>query len=58
MSTTLPTFLQDSDSLRSRYTGETFQEFIQRVPSLEVIEQATDWHPGAGEDQLAPQNLG
>lgn len=50
--------LECADGLIPRDSGEVDEELVQRVPSLEVVDEGLKWNPRADEDRLASQDVG
>lgn len=44
------------DGLFALDGGEVVQELIQRITSLEVVEERADWYPGTNEDRCPTEN--
>jgi len=53
----LSRFFQESDHLLALYTREPFKEMLNRIASLQMIEQTLHRHPSTSENRLAAKNL-
>jgi len=49
--------LQNGYCLLTRNRGEIIEEFIQRIASLEIIEEGLHWHPCAGKAGCSAHNF-
>jgi len=49
--------LEGSNGEVASYGGEVVEELIERVPSLEIIEQRLERHPRSNEHRLAAEDL-
>ena len=52
-----PRLLQQGNYLLALHAGKSFEKFFNRIPRLQVIEEALHWHTRSREHQLATQNL-
>jgi hypothetical protein len=53
----LSRFFQESDHLLALYAGESLEELLDRIASLQMIEQTLYWNAGPSEDRLAAKNF-
>ena len=53
----LSRFFQESDHLLARYAGESLEELLDRIASLQMIEQTLYWNAGPSEDRLTAEDL-
>jgi hypothetical protein len=50
-------FFQKANGVSARNGGVLFQEFVQRVAALDIIQQGANWNASASEAWLATHNL-
>ncbi len=50
-------FFQQSDHLLALYDGESFEELLDRIASLQMIKQTFHRHARPSENRLTAQNL-
>ena len=53
----LSRFFQESDQLLALYAGESLEELLDRIASLQMIEQTLYWNAGPSEDRLTAEDL-
>src|SRR6266581_9631185 len=53
----LSRFFQESDHLLALYAGESLEELLDRITSLQMIEQTLHRHARPSENRLTAQNL-
>ena len=53
----LSSFFQESEHLLAFYAGESLEELLDRIASLQMIEQTLYWNAGPSEDRLTAKNF-
>ena len=53
----LSRFFQESNHLVALYAGKSLEELLNRITSLQMIEQTLYWNAGPSEDRLAAKNF-
>jgi hypothetical protein len=53
----LSRFFQESDHLLALYAGESLEELLNRITSLQMIEQTLHRHASTSENRLAAKNF-
>lgn len=53
-----PAFFQNGHCLRTGHTRKAFEEFFERIASLDMIEQTPDGHPSPFENQFTTEDIG
>jgi hypothetical protein len=53
----LSRFFQESDHLLALYAGESLEELLDRIASLQMIEQTLYWNADPSEDRLTAKNF-
>ena len=53
----LSRFFQESDHLLALYAGESLEELLDRIASLQMIEQTLYWNAGPSEDRLTAKSF-
>jgi len=53
----LSRFFQQSDHLLALNVGESLEEVLDRIASLQMIEQTLYWNAGPSEDRLTGKNF-
>ena len=53
----LPRFLEHGDHLLAPHARKSFEKLLNRIPSLQMIEEALHWHTRSRKHRLATENL-
>jgi hypothetical protein len=53
----LARFLEHGDHLLAAHARKSFEKLLNRIPSLQMIEEALHWHTRSRKHRLAPENL-
>ena len=53
----LPRFFKESDDLRALYAGKSLEKLLNRITSLQMIEQTLHRHASTSENRLAAKNF-